>query len=344
MRRDVAIVLSVGLAVVAGILSNILVDQWTWTVATFLVVVTAAVGGLEVLRRRMDDAKPSNASASTVLEAVRRELAGPGDPVGAQVIARLRAMPPHGDALVDALARDPDNGWVDSEARRAIARLLAEDPRFAREVARVTILGSTVTMNRSVIAGGDVDQSRRVTIGTGGLGVLGLALLLGGGVIGTGVVVGRQSAVTQAATTAATPPATPPAQTSPGSPPPSPSPVPSPSRKPFTGSWLIKNGHDLDPRTESSGLDDLSFTGDVGLTTLNNARLATAPTGIVLSPSACDEAIDAAGLDRVPTGDLGNGDTYCLRTSDGRMGTVSVRDWRNDALGGWIRVSWTIWR
>lgn len=353
-RRDVATFASVVLAALAGILSNLLVGGWTWVLVTFLVVVVTALGGLEVLRRRLDEPRMPGGQrgaemANVALIALQRNMAGESDPLGARLATQLRMRDLAGDAVLRGLATRPHDRDAMRQAQIAISRLLAEEPHLMSEAAdhavrsSVTVTGSSLNMNKSVISGGNVDQSRRTSIGTGGLGVLLLAVMLGGGAIGVGRVLEAMDQPASAPTTSVPSSVRPaPEESRPDG---SATPRPSASLSSYKSSSMVVGGgaHDVDPRQVTNGLDDITFNQDVGLSLLNNARIATIPAGQALSPEVCMNKVARSEVELIGPDELKPGRTFCLRTSDGRTGTLSITRTSRDALGGFIFVSWTVW-
>ncbi|GIH81321.1 hypothetical protein Plo01_77500 [Planobispora longispora] len=62
-----------------------------------------------------------------------------------------------------------------------------------------------------------------------------------------------------------------------------------------------------------------------------------------LSEQVCQNHVAGEGVSLIKTGMVKPGLTLCIRTSDGRVGTVSVTQVTHDALGGWISGTSTIW-
>jgi hypothetical protein len=107
---------------------------------------------------------------------------------------------------------------------------------------------------------------------------------------------------------------------------------------------LGTSGRDVDPRGTTRGLADVSFrskNGGGGLSPLNGAALAVladgaAPTAdICRTATGCSSKIVAMPID-VAT-------VRCLRTSDGRYGSLSVTQAETSALGGTASITWTVW-
>lgn len=190
-----------------------------------------------------------------------------------------------------------------------------------------------------VVAGRDVNQLR---VGTGGLAVIAAAaLLLGGGATYLGQT---DAAIPDHARTdqpaASTPPATSPSDTPP------PTPTQEPGNPSFQSSAVVTtNGKDLDPPDSSDGTADVSFnsrrSGEGGFALLNGAALAQIPGQGRPTATIC-EAADGYSSDLVAM-PIAQGLSRCLRTSDGRYGTLSVTGTQSNALGGLANITWTVW-
>lgn len=371
-RRDAATVASVLLSVTIGVVGNYLVADWYWALAAFLVVLIVCLAGLEVLRRRIDRLDRSAAASLSepdrqvlidkAIVAVRtnlREVAAgsPGDSMGALVAERLRATSSGAPALLN-LALRPDDETGARAVSSALNELLRTDASFAAELASrltaqasggsagaVTMTGDDWRLRGSVIAAGNVDQSRR-TIRIGGAGVLVLALLLGTGVLGTGRSIGGAPGREQGAavptpvvsptTTTTVAPTTTIPRVSPA--PDDNVPRPHESFEVFSSG---AGGDDFDPDTVTRGLDDMAYHRQSGLTTLNNAGVAALPAGTQFSKEECAKVPQGSWLSRVEPGGVKVGLQLCLRTSDGTLGSLHVD---NIVAGSQVvSVSFKLW-
>jgi hypothetical protein len=358
-RRDVATVASVALSVATGVVGNYLVASWFWGLAACLVVLVASLAGLEVLRRRLDRVN-QQAGASIEIDhdylvakatsALRAHLhaiaAGPqgdrGDELGAFVATRLQATASTAPVVLN-LAMRPDDEAALRAVSWSLAELLRTDRSFATElssqmasrspdeVSRLTGLSPTNVamigrMRSSVIATGNVDQSRR-SIRIGGSGILVAAVLLGSGVIGTGRI----------ATDAGGPENT---TTPPTITPPAPK---DPSLQPYESSAVFSSGfrgEDFDKDGQTKGLDDATFHKKTGLVMLNNAGVAELQNGHQFSRDECGKVPATSWRSQIEMENLRLNLQLCLHTSDGILGSLFINDIKSDEV---LSVSYKLW-
>jgi hypothetical protein len=180
----------------------------------------------------------------------------------------------------------------------------------------IVVTGSSVRGN---IAGGDIHQTK---IGTGGLA----AVVVAAAALGSGAIyLGRtDAAVPQRALDAA---------------------VADPAAGAYRESSLLLTATDVDPPGATGGTADISFSSKPGnaggLALLNGAELAPIPNNGRPTAAVCRKAGGyTAALVRMP---IEAGLSRCLRTSDGRYGTLSIASAETTALGGNAQVAWTVW-
>jgi hypothetical protein len=210
--------------------------------------------------------------------------------------------------------------------------------------------GITISQSRirGQVAGRDINQTK---IGTGGFAAIAAAVvLLGGGA----TYLGRTDAAIPGHAVRNNDEAIDPANPNPGQPDTSGTTEPDtaepgggtePSPAVRDSAFLITNGVDLDPKGSSQGIADVSFKSrdqdDGGLLLLGGAELAPIPGSGRPRLAVCRAADGySTAIVAMP---IPPGLSRCLRTSDGRYGTLSITSAQPSALNGNATISWTVW-
>ncbi len=231
-------------------------------------------------------------------------------------------------AVVEVIRHRADRTAVSAGSATALV------PDRSHPPGSIVVTGSSVRGN---IAGGDINQTK---IGTGGFAaVIVVAAALGGGA----TYLGRtEAAIPQRAqdTTAATPAASLP--TSSGTQ--GTGAEASAAAAAYRSSKTVLTGTDLDPPASTGGTVDVSFnskSGKGGLSLLNGTALAVIPGDGRPTEATCRSA--GGYSDALVAMPIAPGLSRCLRTSDGRYGTLSITSAETSALGGFATISWTVW-
>jgi hypothetical protein len=183
------------------------------------------------------------------------------------------------------------------------------------------------------VAGRDI---YRINVGGGTLlgviSVFGVALLLSGTVVTLGR---RQEASDRTRSPTVTTSTVSPADTGPP-------PATVPDDFTYDGVRLIDpTPVDLDPPRATRHLPDVYFRYDPsGFSFVNGAAVASVPPG-QLSASGCSSATGWAT--HIGVADAKAVTSKCLRTSDGRYGTLTTTSTIADINGGSALINWTVW-